>query len=789
MQKRSKKALSICTAASLLVAGSAVSNVKAASTGSSRLYGADRYETAAKVSQNGWTSSDYAVIASGEAYPDALCAAPLAKANNAPILLTSKGSLNQSTLDELKRLNVKHVYIVGGEGAVSAAVENQIKAVASDVQRLAGQTRYETSIKVAQKLGTTTKVVLASGETYADALSIAPVAAMEGMPIILTESSSLSQAASDYIKSNSGITKTYVIGGSGAVSDSAVSGVPGAQRFGGSDRYETNKLVVEGFSSDFSFGNAYVAIGNGPLGNEFADALSVSALAAKNKNPLIITGQTLSDYTKALMKEKLTTSSTLTVLGGTGVISDGLVADMNSAVTGTTASSGGSSSGGGVTSNTLYYSAAGPYTVNAPGDVYITGSGVSITGTVAGTVYVNPGKEGEATLQNLTAKNIVVQSGAANTITFDSVKADSLKVDLSASGDDNVHVKTIGNTKIINTELDSNVKLDSQSGSFGNITIPQTTSTSAIEFVGIFDRPITVQGNANIKTDDGVIIPALVIPEGVNALGIILAGNGTINNIQVRSKDAKITIPASIVVTGSIVAVDKSTVTTTKTVDEKPADQMDNITTYKDRTSDIASKLGSKISTYLANHPDVKDYFSVSTAGNAINVQLNKGSLNSLSSAFDRTQAQDLTTIEDKLTKAQQQLDLHSSYIKIDGGSVRDLFMKLNAPKYINNDGGLNVQEIATEIKAGTLTYDQFTAYLQGKIEAVYSNSKPKLTMSYDGFTQDITSIVKDGKTVYSTSLSTDDNIKYLLDLGNSTPGTYTINCGQDYFTITVQAK
>ncbi|MBC2581559.1 cell wall-binding repeat-containing protein [Clostridium sp. DJ247] len=356
MKKKTQKALSASTIASLLITSSAaVTSVKAASVTppeSPRLWGADRYETAAKVSQTGWTSgSDYAVIASGEGYADALCAAPLAKVNNAPILLTQKDVLNAATLDELKRLKVKHVYIIGGQGVVSQAVEDKIKAeVTTDIQRLGGQDRYDTSVKVAQKLGTTTKIVLASGEGYADALSAAPVAAIEGMPILLTQSATLSQPTADYIKANSGITKTYVIGGYASVSDDTMKAVPGAERFGGADRYETNAKVIKGFAADFKFNNVYLALGNGPIGNEFADALSGSAIAAKNKNPLIITGKTLSASTEDLIKTKLTSSTTITILGGTANLSDDFIAQIKDSLP--KESSGGSGgSGGGTSSN------------------------------------------------------------------------------------------------------------------------------------------------------------------------------------------------------------------------------------------------------------------------------------------------------------------------------------------------------------------------------------------------------------------------------------------------------
>ncbi len=330
MQNNSKKILSACTVASLLITSSVASvNVKAAAVTtpeSTRLWGADRYETAVKVSQSAWTNSDYAVIASGEGFADALCATPLAKLNNAPILLTSKNSLDSKTLEELKRLKVKHVYIIGGQGVVSTAIENKIKSEMNlNTERIWGQNRYETSVKIAEKLGAQSKVFLASGEGYADALSAAPVAAIEGVPILLTESKTLSKETANYIKANTNITKTFVIGGYASVSDSTMSVVPGAQRFSGADRYETNAAVINGFSSDFDFKNVYMALGDGPNGNEFADAITGSAVAAKNKNPLIITSREYNATTEKLVKSKLLASSTVAVLGGEANLSNKLV--------------------------------------------------------------------------------------------------------------------------------------------------------------------------------------------------------------------------------------------------------------------------------------------------------------------------------------------------------------------------------------------------------------------------------------------------------------------------------
>ena len=108
-----------------------------------RLAGLDRYETSVDISKSGWPGgSDVAVIATGEDFPDALCAGPLAKSLNAPVLLTEVNVLDSNVKAELKRLGVKEVYIVGGVGAVSYNVQNQITSMGIKCTRLAGEDRF-----------------------------------------------------------------------------------------------------------------------------------------------------------------------------------------------------------------------------------------------------------------------------------------------------------------------------------------------------------------------------------------------------------------------------------------------------------------------------------------------------------------------------------------------------------------------------------------------------------------------------------------------------------------------
>ena len=100
----------------------------------SRIYGADRYKTAveiAKAFKNNLNKDiDTIVLASGEDYPDALCAGPLASSKNAAILLTNSKTLNEDTREYIKaNTNIKNIIIVGGEKSISSSVEDELKAL------------------------------------------------------------------------------------------------------------------------------------------------------------------------------------------------------------------------------------------------------------------------------------------------------------------------------------------------------------------------------------------------------------------------------------------------------------------------------------------------------------------------------------------------------------------------------------------------------------------------------------------------------------------------------------
>lgn len=327
-----------------------------ASAASGRLWGQNRYETSAAVSKSGWTTSDYVILASGEGYADALCAAPIAKKYGAPILLTESGNLNQAVKEEITRLKAKYIIEIGGTASISQSIEDQLKSMSLDVQRLGGQNRFETSVTVAKALGTIDKVVVTSGYGFADALSIAPIAASQNIPILLTGADSLPDAVQSYIdKNKDSIKDSYIIGGQGVISDSAISTLPQSVRISGQNRFETNVKVLDYFKGSIDFDNLYVVQADGPTGNEFADALSGSALAAKTSSPIILTYNNMYSETESFIKSNVSKDASITAIGGMAAVPESLVSSLQQIVSqistsGSSGSTSGGSSGGGSSS-------------------------------------------------------------------------------------------------------------------------------------------------------------------------------------------------------------------------------------------------------------------------------------------------------------------------------------------------------------------------------------------------------------------------------------------------------
>lgn len=290
---------------------------KAALPASSRLMGDDRYKTAMSVSQAGWPDgAKTVVLTTGVNFPDALSAAPLAAKYQAPILLTGFGGLNSDTAAELKRLKTKNVIIVGGTGVIPAAVEDTLSLMGIASRRIAGSDRYETAMKVAQEVGVSQGVFITSGEDFADALFVAPVAAAAGMPLLLSPAEELTPALKDFLTKQK-IKQPVVVDGGGILSEQVVQDFADAEVVTGYNSFQRNVNLLNSFRDKLDLSTVYVA-----TGRDFADALAASVPAAQEKaGLLLVDGSTIPDPVRTFLRT--TFVSSIKVIGGYGAIDAG----------------------------------------------------------------------------------------------------------------------------------------------------------------------------------------------------------------------------------------------------------------------------------------------------------------------------------------------------------------------------------------------------------------------------------------------------------------------------------
>ncbi len=302
-----------------------------------RIAGANRYATAVQVSRGTFTpgSSRTVVMATGRNFADALSASGLASIHQSPLLLTSGvgAVVEPEVLQELRRLGAGSIILVGGTGAISSGVENALRTEFGEVRRIGGLNRFETAALVAREVAAPRagseyrgEVFIARGDAFADALSAAPYAYSQGMPILLVLPNAMPEHTANAL-AEIGATSAVVVGGQGAVG-SAVTNVLTQRgvtwrRIQGACRFTTSEAllreaVARGWTSSNVVGLA--------TGDNFPDALGGGAAAgARNGGLLLTRTSALPPSTASLLRELTPGPSRVEIYGGRGAVCDTVV--------------------------------------------------------------------------------------------------------------------------------------------------------------------------------------------------------------------------------------------------------------------------------------------------------------------------------------------------------------------------------------------------------------------------------------------------------------------------------
>ena len=204
-----------------------------------RIFGANRYTTAdaiaeRTISEMGAAWDGTAFVATGESFPDALGASPIAAAKGWPIYLVHPNPANHDALVAIMEGDgVTSALILGGTGPVPASFEAKLNTAFTDtrVDRLAGNDRYTTAVTVAT-YGVTSAglswdgVAIATGEDFPDALSGGALQGASGSVMMLAYSGYLHTEVGAALTANAAsIYEVRFLGGTGAVPQTIRSAV------------------------------------------------------------------------------------------------------------------------------------------------------------------------------------------------------------------------------------------------------------------------------------------------------------------------------------------------------------------------------------------------------------------------------------------------------------------------------------------------------------------------------------------------------------------------------------
>ena len=344
----------------------------ASASRSQRHGGTDRYATAATVAAeyvkvmtqpgSGTDKITTAIVASGKGFADALAASMLSRSLNAPILLTPPDRLDAAVSGAIKRHGISRVVIVGGPAAVSEAVETELRALdgVTSVTRHAGDDRYETAAKAATAAGaagmlcSTSKVtaIIASGESWPDAVIAGPLSYRGRHPVLLTERDAVPEATLKYLADNA-IAHVLVIGGPAVISHDVLSQLTAAgvsaARIAGANRNDTAAVLAHDLMHFAETSDAATAAGTAAglaphsacftnttvglaSGLDFADALTAAPLLGQLGAPLLLTAATVPAETLAYaagghLVPKAGTKAVIAI-GGSSVVPPAHIAEL-----------------------------------------------------------------------------------------------------------------------------------------------------------------------------------------------------------------------------------------------------------------------------------------------------------------------------------------------------------------------------------------------------------------------------------------------------------------------------
>ncbi|MEV8215050.1 cell wall-binding repeat-containing protein [Leifsonia sp. NPDC077715] len=196
-----------------------------------RVYGSDRFGTSQAVIKHSFSTAPTVYVSTGLNFPDSLSAGGAAGSLHAPLLLVNGNatSVDAATASLLQSLGTSKIVVIGGSAVMSPSLVADFARFGT-VVHLAGSDRFDSSQQVVESaFSTSSRVILANGLNFPDALGASAWSGASGSPLFITLPNCVPQRTLDdtYFL---GATKVTLVGGTTVLNGS----VFGLQTCGGS---------------------------------------------------------------------------------------------------------------------------------------------------------------------------------------------------------------------------------------------------------------------------------------------------------------------------------------------------------------------------------------------------------------------------------------------------------------------------------------------------------------------------------------------------------------------------
>lgn len=264
----------------------------------SRIFGMSNTDAAIAVSRDAFGAGETtcAVLASESSFADALSGTNIAGAVQGPVLLTQRDAIPRGLIEEIERLGVKKVYLMGGDMVISKGQEELWSALGYAVERIGGSDRYVVNARSATEAASLGSVAagspafVASGELYPDAVAVSPAVYANRSVVFLAKKSGVTDGVIR-TAGRLGVKRLAGVGGTASLSPTAIkrfqtAGIRVTRVAAGRDRYDTAARFAK-----WAKGQGWLAAGHAGLatGLSFQDALIAGPALGQVRAPLLLT--------------------------------------------------------------------------------------------------------------------------------------------------------------------------------------------------------------------------------------------------------------------------------------------------------------------------------------------------------------------------------------------------------------------------------------------------------------------------------------------------------------------